>query len=270
MPEPQVTRPEPEMSISSLKDGTIVEVIPRSEFWTSVVIVIILLFSVPYLAYAVFKYYDLLSPHMNEIADKKTYEDMYIAAIVIVVLLSISSIIFISFYFKNYTKRAFSQDKISIKEAFQKISREIAQHAADEYSDEQVENHIEDMSTLGGRIMASKRGDVWYNDPKEFKEKYDLIPGEGYRRYTKKPEPLPPSNPFSNQFGEPPETVQGEISERAQSNENLGYQDATQEDKEESRNINTIDQKKYFWLSKGFTPDRALDLARANAPYVPW
>ena len=74
MPEPQVTRPEPEMSISSLKDGTIVEVIPRSEFWTSVVIVIILLFSVPYLAYAVFKYYDLAKPFLdsNQISDKET------------------------------------------------------------------------------------------------------------------------------------------------------------------------------------------------------
>ena len=214
MSAPQVTRIEPEMSISSLKDGTIVEVIPRSEFWTSVVIVLIVLCSVPYLAYAVFKYYDLVKPFLgDQIVDKETYENMYIAAIVIVVLLSISSIIFISFYFKNYTKRAFAQDKISIKEAFQKISREIAQHAADEYSDEQVENHMEDMSTLGGRIMAAKQGDVWYNDPKEFKQKYDEIPGEGYRRYSKKPEPLPTSNPFSNSnpFGEPPQTVREEI-----------------------------------------------------------
>ena len=210
MSTPEVTRIEPEMSISSLKDGTIVEVIPKSEFWTSVVIVIIVLASVPYLAYAVFKYYDLVQPFLDQIPDKETYEDMWIAAIVIVVLLSIASIIFISFYFKNYTKRAFAQDKISIKDAFQKISREIAQHAADEYSDEQVNNHMEDMATLGGRIMAAKQGDGWYSDPKEFKEKYDQVdPVRGYRRYKKKTSPQEVES-----SGAPP-SVQQEIEKSA-------------------------------------------------------
>ena len=213
MSSPQVTRVEPEMSISSLKDGTIVEVIPKSEFWTSVVIVIIVLASVPYLAYAVFKYYSLVQPFFSEsperFPEKETYEDMYIAAIVIVVLLSIASIIFISFYFKNYTKRAFAQDKISIKNAFQKISRELAQHAADEYSDEKVDSHMEDMATLGGRIMAAKQGDDWYSDPKEFRKNYDEIPGEGYRRFQRK---IPPQEVASSGA---PATVQQAIEKPA-------------------------------------------------------
>ena len=217
----------------------------------------------PYLAYAVFKYYDLLSPHMNEIADKKTYEDMYIAAIVIVVLLSISSIIFISFYFKNYTKRAFAQDKISIKDAFQKISREIAQHAADEYSDEQVNNHIEDMSTLGGRIMAAKQGDAWYSDPKEFRKNYDEIPGEGYRRFQRK---SPPQEVASSGV---PAIVQGAI------NNPFGappVRQPTQEQLAQGRQIQNTAEKAEYYAEEGYSPEEVKKITSNpfNAPYVPW
>ena len=212
--QPNVTRIEPEFKISTLKDGSVVEVIPKSEFWTSVVIVIIVLASIPYLAYTVFKYYNTMKHYIDKFPgevpakDKETYQDMWIGAIVIVVLLSIATIIFISFYFKNYTKRAFAQDNISIKEAFQKISRELAQHAADEYSDEQVNNHMEDMATLGGRIMAAKQGDDWYSDPKEFRQNYDEIPGEGYRRFRRK---NPPE--YTGPAPSAPATVQAAINQ---------------------------------------------------------
>lgn len=215
----KVIRTEPEMQISKLKDGTIVEVIPRSEFWTSIVIVIILLAAVPYLSYCIFTFYDKAKPLIDAVdaggtfldPEKKKLDDMWISAIVIIVLLTIAVIIFIAFYFKNYNKSAFAKDKISIKDAFQNISREIAQHAADKYSDEQVENHIEDMETLGGRIMAAKQGDVWYNDPKEFRRNYredtPTKKGEGYRTFTKRP-PMPPQEPGETAA---PATVQGAI-----------------------------------------------------------
>ena len=201
------TRIEPEMKLSELKDGTIIEIIPRSEFWTSVVIVIIVLGAIPYLSYTLFKYYDVIKnePGISQ-TDKSNYEDLWIGAIVIAVLLSIASIIFISFYFKNYTKRAFAQDSISIKEAFQRISKEIAQHAADEYSDEQVDKHMEDMATLGGRIMAVKNNDIWYSDPEEFKRNYTLTNSTGYRRYQKN-QPVPVQNTGTGA----PATVQGAI-----------------------------------------------------------
>lgn len=271
MSTPEVKRIEPEMSISSLKDGTIVEVIPRSEFWTSVVIVLIVLTSVPYLAYAVFKYYDLVKPFLgDQIDDKETYENMYIAAIVIVVLLSISSIIFISFYFKNYTKRAFAQDKISIKEAFQSISREIAQHAADEYSDEQVDNHMEDMATLGGRIMAAKQGDGWYNDPKEFRQNYTEIPGEGYRRFTKN---APPKEVASSGA---PVAVQGEINRPVDMTAGgQRTQEPTDDEiamsKSFTGNPMAAQKKRDYFMSRGFSQEDANMYSKSiGAPYVPW
>ena len=170
---------EPELSLSKLKDGTIVEVIPRSEFITSVIIVIIFLAAVPYLSYSLFKFYDNAKPYMErfpqEFPDKNTYENMWIGSIVVVVLLVIAIIIFLSFYFKNYSKRAFTQDNISIKQVFQKISREVAQHAADEYSDQKVDAHMADMETLGGRIMAARNNDKWYDKPEEFQQNYTKI-----------------------------------------------------------------------------------------------
>ena len=188
---------------------------------------------------------------------------MYIAAIVIVVLLSISSIIFISFYFKNYTKRAFAQDKISIKEAFQSISREIAQHAADEYSDEQVNNHMEDMATLGGRIMAAKQGDGWYNDPKEFRQNYTEIPGEGYRRFTKN---SPPQNiPISGA----PSTVQTAIDQPFGA---PPVRQPTQEQLSQGRQIQNPAEKAEYYAEEGYSPEEVKKITSNpfNAPYVPW
>ena len=177
---------EPEYNIKELRDGTMVEIIPKSEFWTSVAIVIISLVAIPYLYYCLFSFYDKIDLDTLTSDDKSLYEKLWIGSIIFVVLLSISVIIFISFYFKNFNKRAFAQDNVSIRDAFKLISREIAQHAADEYSDDKVDAHMEDMSTLGGRIVASQRGDKWYSDPSEFRQNYQQYtsnPATGAKRY---------------------------------------------------------------------------------------
>ena len=265
-PPPRI---EPEMKISSLKDGTIIEVIPQSEFWTSVVIVVIVLAAIPYLSYTLFKYYDVIKNDTSVSQDdKNTYEDLWIGAIVITVLLCIAVIIFISFYFKNYTKRAFAQDNISIRNAFKKISRELAQHAADEYSDQQVDNHIEDMETLGGRIMAVKNGDDWYDDPAEFKKNYVSVGQENdtlYDRYVPRPQPRPEQEPGSGV----PATVQEAV------NNPFGAppgRQPTQEQLAEGRNIQNPTEKAEYYAEQGYTPEEVKKITSNpfNAPYVPW
>lgn len=208
---------EPEMKLSELKDGTIVEVIPKSEFWTSVVIVLIAFTGIPYLTYCLFTFYERIDKSKLTSDDKSNYENLWIGSIIFTVLLSISIIIFIAFYFKNYTKRAFSQDKVSIRSAFQKISRELAQHAADEYSDQKVDEHIEDMRTLGGRIMASQgygnEEDTgkWYNDPEDFKRNY-RVKAYGPNN-TRIYEPVPKKEPEERPSNTPPPTTVQETTE---------------------------------------------------------
>lgn len=162
---------EPEFKVRELKDGTMIEVIPRSEFWTSVVIVLITIAAIPYLSYCLFSFYDKVDKDtLGE--DKSLYENMWIGSIILLILLTISVIIFISFYFKNFNKTSLKEDDLSIERAFQLISREVAQHAADEYSDNKVNAHLEDMRTLGGRITAASAGDKWYDKPSDFLENY--------------------------------------------------------------------------------------------------
>ena len=118
--------------------------------------------------------------------------------------------------------------------------------------------------------MAARQGDIWYSDPKDFRDNYIEDPsadkGQGYRTFIKKP-PSPPQEPRETAA---PATVQGAINERAEADQNLGYADATPEQIQQSKNTNGLDQKRYYWLSQGFSNERAMDLARANAPYVPW
>ena len=136
---------------------------------------------------------------------------------------------------------------------------------------------MEDMATLGGRIMAAKQGDDWYSDPKEFRQNYDEIPGEGYRRFQKKSPPEytgpTPSAPPSVQaaISQPPvDLLGGPVPKGGQPLMKPTYTEPSEEQKQNSRALGDDTQKYYYWQQEGYNPEQASELAKNNAPYVPW
>lgn len=168
---PKSSMPAPEFSIQKV-DGAFVEIMSTKEFIVSFIFVLFTLAAIPFLLYSLFTFYSVInSLNGGKIptGDEKQYwNSLYDVSIFFAVVLCLCIAGFLYFYYKNRNKLGFDQDNVTISDLFKRLSRKVAQSAADTYSDEKVDMHLYDMSTLGDRINHASNNGIFYNDAREW------------------------------------------------------------------------------------------------------
>ena len=159
--------------------GAYVEIFPKSQFYLSVLFTILTLVTVPFLFYAIIDFHSQIGVTGQSEEKKKFTENLYGGSIGLLVIFTLILLIFVYLYIRSYSKISYTQDNTTITEVFKKLSRKLVQKEADQYSDEKVDQHIYDMSTLSDRLNYSANNGVFYNDAQEWAKTSDT----GARQY---------------------------------------------------------------------------------------